>query len=168
MATGRSIQLTKQVGEYLVAAELCRRDWIATTFSGNVPAYDIVASNEKGKSVLIQVKTIKSNSWQLNIQAFAEFVIRNKKQIFKKLKPTPTRNLICVFVQLSPDGRDKFYIFSWTRLQSLLVSGYRKYLAEHGGRRPKKFDSFHCALDPSKIQHYKDNWELIEKRLRGF
>jgi hypothetical protein len=47
MATGCSTQITKQVGEYLVAAEICRRGFIATTFTGNVPHYDI-ASDERG------------------------------------------------------------------------------------------------------------------------
>ncbi len=45
MATGRDNQLKKQAGEYLVAAEMCRRGFIATTFTGNVPHYDIIASN---------------------------------------------------------------------------------------------------------------------------
>ena len=44
MATGRQVQLTKQVGEYLVAAELSRRGLLTATFAGNVPAYDIVAA----------------------------------------------------------------------------------------------------------------------------
>ena len=39
MATGRQIQLTKQVGEYLVAAELSRQGLLTATFAGNVPAY---------------------------------------------------------------------------------------------------------------------------------
>ena len=55
MATGRSLQLTKQVGEYLVAAELCRRKLIATTFTGNVPDYDIVAISGGGESILFQI-----------------------------------------------------------------------------------------------------------------
>lgn len=49
MATGRENQLTKQVGEYLVAAELCRRGFIATTFTGNVPDFDIIASDARGR-----------------------------------------------------------------------------------------------------------------------
>lgn len=49
MATGRDNQRTKQVGEYLVAAEVCRRGFIATTFTGNVPHYDIIASNATGR-----------------------------------------------------------------------------------------------------------------------
>ena len=46
MATGRSNKLVGQTGEYLVAAELSRRGHIATTFTGNVPHYDIIASDE--------------------------------------------------------------------------------------------------------------------------
>jgi hypothetical protein len=48
MATDRSNHLTKQTGEYLVAAELSRRGYIATTFTGNVPDYDIVAVDDQG------------------------------------------------------------------------------------------------------------------------
>jgi hypothetical protein len=42
MATGRQMKLVGQTGEYLVAAELGRRGLIATTFTGNVPDYDIL------------------------------------------------------------------------------------------------------------------------------
>jgi hypothetical protein len=34
---GRRVQLTKQIGEHLVAAELGRRQFIAAPFAGNVP-----------------------------------------------------------------------------------------------------------------------------------
>jgi hypothetical protein len=37
-----------QVGEYLVAAAVYRRNFIATTFTSNVPFYDTVASNASG------------------------------------------------------------------------------------------------------------------------
>lgn len=56
MATGRSNKLVAQTGEYLVAAELSRRGLIATTFTGNVPHYDISASDEEGHHVSVQVK----------------------------------------------------------------------------------------------------------------
>ena len=48
MATGRDTQLTKQIGDYLVTAELGRLGLIATTFTGNVPHYDISACNPTG------------------------------------------------------------------------------------------------------------------------
>jgi len=36
MTTGRENQLTKQIGEYLVSAELCRRGFVETTFTENI------------------------------------------------------------------------------------------------------------------------------------
>src|SRR6266536_3141879 len=72
MATGRSNYLTKQAGEYLVAAELSRRGYIATTFTGNVPDYDIIAVDDCGGHVVVQVKAIAGESWQFNAKNFAE------------------------------------------------------------------------------------------------
>ena len=63
MATGRQVQLTKQVGEYLVAAELSRRELLTATFAGNVPDYDIVATGGSGQTALVQVKAIAGPSW---------------------------------------------------------------------------------------------------------
>jgi len=47
MATGRSNQLTKQLGEYLVACELARRGFVVATFSGNIPDFDLIATDFK-------------------------------------------------------------------------------------------------------------------------
>ncbi len=47
MATGRSMQLTKMAGEYLVCAELCRRGLLATTLMGNVPEFDTFATDKR-------------------------------------------------------------------------------------------------------------------------
>ncbi len=47
MATGRNMQLTKMIGEYLLCAELCRRGLLATTLTGNVPEFDILASDKR-------------------------------------------------------------------------------------------------------------------------
>ncbi len=59
MATGREMQLTKRVGEYLVCAELCRRGLIATTLAGNVPEFDVLAINDEHETKSIQVKSHK-------------------------------------------------------------------------------------------------------------
>ncbi len=47
MATGRTMQLTKMIGEYLVCAELCRRELLATTLTGNVPEFHILATDKR-------------------------------------------------------------------------------------------------------------------------
>lgn len=67
MATGRGNYLTKQAGEDIVAAQLSRRGVVATTFTGNVPAYDIVAVDDCGGHALVQVKAVTADSWQFTV-----------------------------------------------------------------------------------------------------
>ena len=101
MATGRSNKIVGQTGEYLVAAELSRRGLIATTFTGNVPHYDIIASNEEGKHVSVQVKASRSNSWQFDFRKFCEVSFKGKQQILGTPVPCPVKKLIVVFVIVS-------------------------------------------------------------------
>jgi hypothetical protein len=64
LATGLATKLTGAVGEFLVAAELCRRNLLATPFAGNVPHYDMIASGQFGGHVAVQVKAINGLTWQ--------------------------------------------------------------------------------------------------------
>ncbi len=74
---GNKIQIrgqSGQFGEYIVAAKLCRQDFIATTFTRNMPGFDILALNQKtNKSLRIQVKTVRRGQWSLNAKRFLEF-----------------------------------------------------------------------------------------------
>lgn len=60
---GLKNKLAGQIGEYLVCAELARRDLIATPFAGNVPTFDVLATDELCRTVPIQVKTTRGDSW---------------------------------------------------------------------------------------------------------
>ena len=76
-------QLSKQLSEHLVAAELARRGIVATPFSGNVPDIDIFAF-KSGKSISVQVKSAKTgNITVANVER--DYLILNKKVIFKEL-----------------------------------------------------------------------------------
>src|SRR5262249_21829537 len=48
-------------------AELSGRGFIATTFTGNMPSYDIVVVDKQGGHALVQVKAIAGKSWQLDV-----------------------------------------------------------------------------------------------------
>src|SRR6266511_257836 len=98
MATGRSNQLIKQVGEYLVACELARRDLLVATFSGNIPDFDLIATDLKGSSCPIQVKTIKGGAWQFSIDKFADITFEGNKQLIGAKMPFSIPHLVCVFV----------------------------------------------------------------------
>ena len=63
LSKGMKNQLTKQLGEYLAAAELSRRGVVCTTFMGNMSRFDLLAMNSKGDSQLIQVKARTKGSF---------------------------------------------------------------------------------------------------------
>lgn len=160
MATGRGMQLTKQTGEYLVVAELGRRGYVAATFSGNVPNYDIVATDENFRSVPVQVKAIKGKSWQLNFSNFAIVRFEGKRQIIERPLLMP-KSIACIMVALGGYGQDRFYVLEWRQLRDIVVRKYRENLAKHNGVRPKRFDSLHTAVDEAHLTKYRDNWGLI-------
>jgi hypothetical protein len=167
MATGRSNKLVGQTGEYLVAAELSRRGLIATTFTGNVPYYDIIASDETGRHVSVQVKTGRGTSWQFSdIRQFCDITFDGKRQVVGKPKACPVQRLIVTFVKIEEDRQDRFYILTWESLRDLLVKEHRAYLERHDGIRPQRWDSFHSAIAEKMLYPYRDKWDTIEKNLR--
>jgi len=166
MATGLSNKLVGQTGEYLVAAELSRRGLIATTFTGNVPHYDIIASDESGRHVSVQVKASRGGSWQFNMIPFCEIKFQEKRQIVGSPKNVPVKRLVVVFVTIAEDGNDHFFICTWQRLRDILIKQHTSYLKKHNGIRPKRWDSMHNAISEKALLRYKDKWDTIERNLR--
>lgn len=169
MATGRGNYLTKQAGEYIVAAELSRRGFVATTFTGNVPSYDIVAVDDQGGHALVQVKAIAAESWQFTVTQFADVVFEGPKQIVRGPLAVPYPDLICVLVQVAPadsERRDQFYVLPWRELARIVTGGHTKFLAKHGGIRPRRPTSLHTAVKPAALARWKDRWDVIKKRVK--
>ncbi len=167
MATGRSNKLVGQTGEYLVAAELSRRGYIATTFTGNVPDYDIIASSVNGKHVSVQVKASSGSSWQFgDVSRYFEISFKGKRQIVGRPKRCPVQRLVVVFVAIDPKGDDKFYILPWRALRNFLMRGHKAYLASHGGMRPKKWDSLHGAILEKVMLPHLEKWDVVKKCLK--
>ena len=167
MQKGRSNKLVGATGEYLVAAELSRRGLIATTFTGNVPHYDIIASDDAGHHVSVQVKASKGGSWQFaNITNFCEITFSGKRQIVGKGKPSPIQRLVFVFVSIDVDGNDHFFVLTWRQLRDLLVKQHKAYLKKHNGVRPKRWDSLHAGIIETSLYPYRDKWDTVEKNLK--
>jgi hypothetical protein len=155
MKTGYMTQLTRQIWEHLVVAKLGRMGIIATPFAGNVPDYDLLASDLSGHSMPIQVKAINGPSWQFSATSFLEIEFDGDRQIVKGKKVVSNTNLVCVFVLLQPDERDEFYILTIADLQDHFLKHYK------GGVRPRNPKSTHCAIWPKELTAYRDKWELI-------
>jgi hypothetical protein len=106
------------------------------------------------------VKAINGSSWQLDIRRFVSVTLDGNKQILGA-RITAPRKVICILVALSEYGSDRFYVLEWSTLQDILVCGYEAYLKRRDGVRPKKFDSYHTALNEEQLALYKDNWALL-------
>jgi hypothetical protein len=162
VATGKSTQLTKQIGEYLVCAELCRRGLLSTTFTGNVPDYDIVAINSENDSRLIQVKTIRAGDWQLNAKNFLIIDISDEGvQTIKGRKYEELEPIIFVFVKLDSQGDDEFYIVDAPALVDMIYENHNGFLKKHKGIRPRNPKSTHTAVSRKGLSKYRDNWGVI-------
>ncbi len=159
MATGRSSQLTRQIGEHLVVAKLGRLGYIASPFAGNVPEFDVLIADDKGHSIPVQVKAINGISWQFRANSFLDIEIIDDVQQIRGKQKLNNPNLICIFVLLSEDEKDQFFIFRLKDLQAFFLQNYK------GGRRPRNPQSMHCAIFPKDLVRFKDNWKLIEQAL---
>ena len=108
-------QLSKQLSENLVTAELARRGVIATPFSGNVPDFDILAF-KNGKSTPIQVKSAKTGNITVANVTKDYLIIKQEEGNFqrvisKKEMPQWKKDLIFVVVFIGENlGEDRFYI----------------------------------------------------------
>ena len=161
MASGRDTQLTKQIGEYLVAAELSRRGFQCATFSGNIPHYDIAAIARDGAHTPVQVKTIRKGTWQFDATRFVEIQFRGNKQSVGNLVPCPMPGLICVLVRIADYGSDEFYVLPWIDLQALVATSYSGLLLKRGGVRAKTPSTTHTIITPKQIIHFRDNWAIV-------
>jgi hypothetical protein len=170
MKTKHNNQLTRQIGEHLVVSKLGRLGIFATPFAGNVPDFDVLASDLSGHSIPLQVKTINGGGWQFNSNKFLEIEHKGDCQVVKGEKKLRHPDLVCVFVLLKPDERDEFYIFPLRALQQRCLKGYLKDSKGElfpGGKRPRNPQSTHGAVRPRDLQEYRvkedRDWSLITK-----
>ncbi len=163
---GREFQLTSQMGEYLVAVELGRRGYICTTFTQNVPDFDIIAIDESLKrSIPIQVKTMrKGGSFQSRATQWMDIEFEGELQKIVRKKPLAKPKLIYVMVELGERyGEDSFFVLRMRELQNLYYHNYKQWLEKCGGRRPRKPESLHNAIWPRHLEKYRDNWKILKE-----
>jgi hypothetical protein len=172
MGSGRSNQLAGQIAEHLVCAELGKRDLIATAFSGNVPAFDVIAADEHCNTAPIQVKSSRSDTWPSNAKYWMdiEFDQETNKQEYKGPVVLTTPELIYVHVALKKPNdanNDRFFILNMSDLQQIAIENYTRWMDERGWKRPRKPESLDYRYKIKDLVEFEDNWNLIEERFRG-
>lgn len=168
MANGRDLQLARQIGEHLVAAELGRKGYVATPFAGNVPLFDLLAADMAGRAFSVQVKTVRGLHWQIQAEKLLNIDIdsEGKQHVISRVELL-NPDLICIFVMLksdSPDGQtkdDEFYILPICRLQDIVEAGYQARL-KVCNPRPKNPTSTHHTVSRDELKGFRDNWRILE------
>ncbi len=172
MSKGRNNKLAGQIGEYLVCAELGRRNLIATPFSGNVPAFDILAADDFCRTVPIQVKASRGDNWPSDARDWMEISLDQQTKAQKSLgsKKIHNRDLIYVCVAIAPpddskNSKDRFFILTKAQLQIVCIKTYSAWMDKREWKRPRNPASYECRYRIINVQEYEDNWQLILDRL---
>lgn len=172
MKKGRSNKLAGQIGEFLVCAELGKRGYIATSFTGNVPEFDLIVADDNLKTVPIQVKSSRGDNWPTKANLWIDIEIddENKKQIDHGNTVISNPDLIYVCVAIGdPDKneRDRFFILKKKDIQTICSTGYRKWMDTKNWKRPRNYKSLDNRYDINALVPYENNWSLIEEQING-
>lgn len=168
MASGLSNKLTAQIGEYLACAELGRRGLIATTFTGNVPEYDLLVCDVQLKTIPIQVKTSRSTTWPSRADHWMEieFDHKAKKQLYQGPKQITNPDLIFVCVALGMERRDdRFFVCRKRDIQEACIKSYKRWMDPREWKRPTNYESLDNRYHVEDLLPFEDNWQLITIRL---
>ncbi len=170
MSCGRRNKLTGQIGEYLVCAELGKRGYIATSFTGNVPEFDLIVANDELKTIPIQVKTSRGDNWPTKANKWINIEIddKGKMQIDNGNQAISNPGLIYVCVALAkPDTEehDRFFILKKKDLQLICARSYRNFMDKINWKRPKNYKSLDNRYNVDDLNEFEDNWSLIERKL---
>lgn len=170
MSSGLRNKLAGQIGEYLVCAELARRDLIATPFSGNVPTFDVLATDLLCRTVPIQVKASRSDNWPSQATRWMEIRLDEAtgRQVYSRPTTLRTPDLVWVCVAIAPPdgGRDRFFVLTEADLQGVCIGSYTKWMENINWKRPRTPSSFDCRWSIQHIEQFENNWELVLRRLR--
>lgn len=171
MPSGRNNNLMRQVGEHLVCAELGRRGFTATPFSGNVPTFDVIATDNQCRTVPIQVKASSGSNWRADARDWMNLQLDPESGVQHYEGPTKidNPNLIYVCVSVAPAdcsiGKDRFFVLTKFDLQTACIQHYEAWMIPHGWKRPKKPDCYECRYGIKEIVQHENSWQLIKDRL---
>jgi len=170
MATGLANKLTGQIGEYLACAELGRKGLIATSFTGNVPEYDLLVCDSQLNTLPVQIKTSRGTSWPSRANKWLDIEIDdvNRKQINHGEIDISFPELIYISIALGAEqSSDRFFICTKRQIQQAFIKSYCDWMDPNDWKRPRNYKSFDNRCQIKHIENYENNWQLIFDRLEG-
>jgi hypothetical protein len=134
-------------GQYLVAAELSKRNIVATVTLRNTRGIDVLASNDvNSHAVSIQVKTNRGRkkTWLLNMKA----------------ETPPGPHHFYVFVNLNGGELPDFHIVPSKTVAKAISTMHKAWLAGSSKSGRKRQDSpMRKFMDAENA--YKDRWDIL-------
>jgi hypothetical protein len=172
MSRGRRNQLTSQIAEHLVCAELGRIGLAATSFAGNIPTFDVLATDDLCRTVPIQVKATNGDSWPSDARDWMRIHVdtATEQQCLSGPSTLLTPDLVYICVALAPPGgerRDRFFVLLMRELQELCITGYSAWMTSKSWRRPRNPHSFDCRYNIAQLLPFENQWQLVKDRLAG-
>ena len=151
-------------GEHIVCAELLRRGIVATTFSGNMPDFDILTPSHK-----VQVKTTtekgkKDETWPIGNAdkwlKFDEELLKREIQRILGKQERDDKDYIFVFVLLGGKyGKDRFFILKQPEVQDIIYNRYiGKCKEEYEGYKVRRRKSTYANVHLFQLEPYEDKW----------
>lgn len=138
-------------GEYLVAAELSRRGWLATVTIKNAPGTDVLAQHHATKWVVaVQSKTTGGvGSWLLGIG---------------EETPTALDNEWIVLVSLGGEGGSpRFWVMPKNHVAAYLWVGHRRWLSGAKSDGSPRKDTTMREIVAGDIVEYESRWGWLEQ-----
>jgi len=169
MATGLANKLTGQIGEYLACAELGRLGLIATSFTGNVPEYDLLVCDSQLSTLPVQVKTSRGTSWPSQADRWLEIEIdeEDKSQSVLGRKEIEFPDLIYISVALGDrQSSDRFFVCTKQQIQDACIEAYTAWMEPRGWKRPRNYRSLDNRYSVENLEPYENNWDIIFDRLK--
>jgi hypothetical protein len=145
----RDNALTGSVGEFLVAAELARRNWVPSITPRGIEDTDVLAQHAETAAVIaVQVKTANGEHFRL-------------KQ--KNEKTSKQWNQWYVFVSLSGlTEPPRYFVVPTNVVAALVYVDHRGWLRRPGRGGAARHDSSVRAAKVADIKAYENEWELLD------
>jgi len=170
MASGLRNKLAGQIGEFLTCAELGRRGLIATSFTGNVPEFDLIVCDDSLHTIPIQVKTTRGNNWPSRANLWLDITIDDEKKQQINNGPIQIDNpyLIYVCVALGKERiNDRFFVCTKTDIQNACIASYKNWMDPKDWKRPINYKSLDNRYTIDDLAKFEDNWSLISNQLQN-
>jgi hypothetical protein len=106
-----------------------------------------------GKRLTFVVKSKTSGTWQATT---------NDGDLEKS-----RTDVYWVFVDLGAEPNSEFFVVPDRWIRQDIQEHHAEYLAKHGGERAMGGDSTHHAIQPRRVQEWKDRWDLLQSARAG-